>query len=77
MAEPATTDRAVSFTEAMFLLFLGLRLTGHITWAWYWIAMPLLVQTVIAVGCSVFVVWLQQHRAARSSPTSEWLGASK
>ncbi len=25
----------------MFLLFLGLKLTGHIDWSWFWVTAPL------------------------------------
>lgn len=39
----------IGFGGALFLLFLGLRLTDHITWAWYWVAAPLWVPTAITL----------------------------
>lgn len=34
----------------MFLLFLGLQLTGHINWPWYAVAAPLWVPLAIVVA---------------------------
>lgn len=65
MSKPATTDRAISFAEAMFLLFLGLRLSGHIDWAWYLIGMPLIIQILMGVACAAFVVWLERKERDR------------
>jgi hypothetical protein len=31
----------ISFSGALFLLFLGLKLTGYITWSWWWVTAPL------------------------------------
>jgi hypothetical protein len=32
---------------ALFLLFLGLKLTGHIDWSWWWVTSPLWLPFVI------------------------------
>jgi hypothetical protein len=32
-----------SFPSALFLLFLGLKLTGAISWSWWWVTAPLWV----------------------------------
>ena len=43
----------------MFLLFLGLRLTDNIDWAWYWVAAPLWMPAGIALVCfSVAIVYI-------------------
>jgi hypothetical protein len=42
---------------ALFLVFVVLRLTDHIDWAWYWVASPLWVPlAVVLVIAAVF--WL-------------------
>jgi len=38
----------VSFSGLLFLLFLGLKLTGYITWAWIWVTAPLWIPLAIA-----------------------------
>ena len=44
----------------LFLLFLGLRLAGKITWSWWWIFAPL--WAVPAIAAATFVVTLIQER---------------
>lgn len=31
----------ITFPLALFLLFIALKLTGHIAWSWWWVASPL------------------------------------
>ena len=59
----------IGFCGALFLLFLGLRLTEYIDWEWYWVASPLWIPlgfalAVISVfGACVGVVHLFDLRA--------------
>lgn len=34
-------SRPLNFLQAMTLLFIGLKLTGHIDWSWFWVVSPL------------------------------------
>ena len=34
---------------ALFLLFLGLKLTGHIDWSWWWVTSPLWIPFVLII----------------------------
>lgn len=64
----------IGFCGALFLLFLGLRLTEHIDWEWYWVASPLWIPLLVAVAAIgllfVFVVPIEliadNRRAAKS-----------
>lgn len=47
-----TKSGGITFTGALFLLFLGLRLTDNIDWAWYWVASPLWVP--LALGLTIY-----------------------
>jgi len=38
-----------SLPALLFVLFLGLKLTGHIDWAWYWVFAPLWVPVAFIV----------------------------
>ena len=31
----------IGFLEALLLLFIGLKLTGHVAWSWWWVMAPL------------------------------------
>lgn len=34
-------ERPIKFYELLFLLFLGLKLSNHIDWSWWWIFAPI------------------------------------
>lgn len=44
------------FTGLLFLLFLALRLTDQIDWAWYWVASPLWMPLALALVCFLVVL---------------------
>lgn len=51
-----TTRGGIGFLGALGLLFIGLKLTGHITWSWWWVTLPL--WGVPAFGLSIAAVCL-------------------
>lgn len=61
---------------AVFLVFLVLKLTGHIDWSWWWVTAPLwgpvgiflVIFVVIGVSASIVVLitdWLRRRRRRR------------
>lgn len=46
---------SVGFTTLLFLLFLGLKLTGHIDWSWWWVTSPLWIPAVIVIILAVII----------------------
>ena len=40
-SKTSTASSGLSFGGALFLLFLALKLTGAISWSWWWITCPL------------------------------------
>lgn len=47
----------IGFIGLLTILFIGLKLTGHITWSWIWVLSPLWIGLVIFV-CLFVVVFL-------------------
>ncbi len=41
MAENSSSSGGVGFFGLMFLIFMTLKLTGYITWSWWWVTAPL------------------------------------
>ncbi len=39
----------VGFCGLLAVLFIGLKLTGHVTWSWLWVLSPLWIPVAIAV----------------------------
>ena len=70
MSESETVVRSggISFCGLLAVLFIGLKLTGHIDWSWLWVLSPLwipwcLLLSILGVGllisCFVYLVcWL-------------------
>ena len=51
----------VGFLGLLTLLFIGLKLTGHITWSWIWVLAPLWVPisiTLILISAVILLVAL-------------------
>jgi len=46
--------------EYLLLLFIGLKLTGHIDWSWWWVLSPMWITAIVALvaGAIYFGVWL-------------------
>lgn len=40
----------LSLSTIMFIVFLVLKLTGYITWSWWWVTAPLWVGPAVVVG---------------------------
>jgi len=53
----------VSFCNLLFLLFLGLKLTGHIDWSWWWVTAPLWIPMSLMIFalalCSVVIGFIK------------------
>lgn len=46
----------MSLTTVLFVVFLTLRLTDQIDWAWYWIAAPLWVPWAVFLGIGAAIL---------------------
>lgn len=58
MAEKAVTYRipGIGFLGLLTILFIGLKLTGHIDWSWLWVLAPLWLPWVAVFGFFGFVM---------------------
>jgi hypothetical protein len=51
-----------TFIYLLSILFIGLKLTGHIAWSWIWVLSPIWISFVIAVVfLAIYVVWLYKN----------------
>lgn len=48
-------NSGIGFTGWLALLFIGLKLTGYITWSWWWVLSPIWIPIAIALGILVIV----------------------
>jgi hypothetical protein len=46
--KPAASS-GIGFTGLLTLLFIGLKLTGNITWSWVWVLSPLWISALVVL----------------------------
>jgi hypothetical protein len=49
MSKSATSSGSISFAGLLAVLFIGLKLTGAITWSWWWVLSPLWIGWAIVL----------------------------
>ena len=57
-----TTSSSFPFCSILALIFITLKLLGHITWSWWWVLSPLwiptvLLATIILGGALLVAIW--------------------
>lgn len=45
----SSSSSGIGFTGLLTVLFIGLKLTGHITWSWWWVLSPLWISGIIVL----------------------------
>ena len=54
MKNKKTKNKGVSFLGLLTVLFIGLKLTGHISWSWLWVLSPLWIP--VAIGLTLGLI---------------------
>ena len=62
MSNNTSTSGGIGFPGLLTVLFIGLKLTGHISWSWWWVLSPLWISAllVIAFLSIAFIILLLQ-----------------
>ena len=45
----SSSSSGIGFPGLLTVLFIGLKLTGYITWSWWWVLSPLWISAIIAL----------------------------
>jgi len=55
----SSSSSGIGFCGLLAVLFIGLKLTGHIDWSWWWVLSPLWIPLVVVLAilaaCGVIV----------------------
>ena len=62
MKKKSTDIGGLGFIEALTLLFIGLKLTGHISWKWLWVLSPMWITLSIAFVLALLIVAIDAVR---------------
>ena len=65
MRNNQTAKTGLGFTNALALLFIGLKLAKVIDWPWIWVLSPIWISIVIGVFCLVAYVLLNEPHKPR------------
>lgn len=49
MSDSSGSSGGIGFFGLLTILFIGLKLTGHIGWSWWWVLSPLWIGTGLAL----------------------------
>jgi len=49
----------ISFINLLTVLFIGLKLTGHIDWSWWWVLSPLWIGLVVIVMLAIIITIIE------------------
>jgi len=51
----SSSSSGIGFPGLLTVLFIGLKLTGHITWSWWWVLSPMWISALLAVAILAIV----------------------
>lgn len=56
----SSSSGGIGFVGLLTILFIGLKLTGYITWSWWWVLSPIWLSLLlwIAIGLVIFIFYL-------------------
>jgi hypothetical protein len=58
MSNTSSSSGGIGFLGLLTILFIGLKLTGHVDWAWTWVLAPIWIPLciVLAILLVVFII---------------------
>jgi len=58
----STSSGGIGFPGLLTVLFIGLKLTGYISWSWWWVLSPLWISVLLAIAflSIAFIILLLQ-----------------
>lgn len=58
----SSSSGGIGFTGLLTIAFIVLKLTGHITWSWWWVLSPIWISICIAIVYLIgFAIWFWRN----------------
>jgi hypothetical protein len=54
MTDRSSSSIGIGFRSLLLILFIGLKLTGFITWSWIWVLSPIWISAIAAIVLYLF-----------------------
>lgn len=61
--------RGPGFLSLLALLFIGLKLTGHVGWSWFWVLSPIWIKASFALMLVALAIFI--HKKTGWEPSGE------
>lgn len=58
MSDSTVSTGGISVFGMLGVLFVGLKLTGFISWSWWWVTAPFWMPITVAVIVAIAIIWL-------------------
>jgi len=61
MSDKKTNTNGLGIGMILFLIFMTLKLTGHITWSWWWVTAPLWIPisaAILIAGTALLIAFI-------------------
>lgn len=55
-----SSSGGIGFVGLLTILFIGLKLTGYISWSWWWVLSPVWISTLIIGAILAAAYWLMR-----------------
>lgn len=52
----SSSSSGVGFFGLLTVLLVGLKLTGHIDWSWWFVLLPVMIPFIILIGVILFLI---------------------
>ena len=59
--------KSPGFLSLLGLLFIGLKLTGHIDWSWWWVLAPILIKGPLVILVIVAVIYYLKNYTVKKT----------
>jgi len=56
MSKLEISNKNIGFGGLLAILFIGLKLTGNITWSWWWVLFPLWISMAIILTIMIIII---------------------
>ena len=54
----SSSSSGIGFVGLLTILFIGLKLTGHVNWSWLWVLSPIWISIVFIIALIVVLAFL-------------------
>lgn len=58
MSKESSSSGGIDFVGLLTILFIGLKLTGYISWSWWWVLSPIWISAGVVASLIVLFVCL-------------------